>query len=263
MRSMDKGVGTRLRDARSRRKLSLAEVEEATKIRGRYLRALENEEWDELPGDTYARAFVRTYAALLGLDAERLAEEVRLSSGGTRPGERLPRVDPRPQRAPRRSHRRRQRISPKLLAGLVSAALVALLVAIGIAGQGSSGPAVEQQGGGKSQRRLEGGRGRSTAASGQQARRHSVALRAKAEVWVCLLGGSGRLLVPGLILAPGESAGPFRSGSFTMAFGNGAVAMTLDGRQANIGESSSPVGFSVGADGDLRELPEGQRPSCT
>ncbi|HET9186121.1 MAG TPA: helix-turn-helix domain-containing protein [Solirubrobacterales bacterium] len=260
---MDKGVGPSLREARSRRKLSLGEVEEATKIRGRYLRALENEEWDELPGDTYARAFVRTYATLLGLDADRLADEVRRSSGGTRPGERMPRVDPRPQRAaPRRPLGRPSRISPKLLAALVSAALIVVLVAVGIAGQGGSGPAVERQTGGKAEARSGGGKEQKGGAGARRAKGHTVALRAEAEVWVCLLGGAGKLLVPGLILAPGETAGPFRSGSFTMAFGNGAVTMTVDGRQANIGESSSPVGFSLG-DGGLRELPEGDRPSCT
>ena len=59
-----------------RRKIDLTEVEAATKIRVRYLRAIENEDWDLLPGDAYARGFVRTYAAYLGLDAERLADEL-------------------------------------------------------------------------------------------------------------------------------------------------------------------------------------------
>lgn len=261
---MDKGVGPSLRDARSRRKLSLAEVEEATKIRGRYLRALENEEWDELPGETYARAFVRTYAGFLGLDSERLAEEMRRGSGGARPGERLPRVDPRPQPAMRRrSRERRARISPRLLATLVSAALVGILVAVGIADQGS-GPTVEPAGGEAAHHhRHRGSRAGSGSGTSRAAAGHTLALRAKAEVWVCVLGGSGRLLVPGRILESGETAGPFRSASFKMAFGNGAVEMTVDGRQAKIGETSSPIGFALGAGGGLRELPEGQRPSCT
>src|SRR4051794_11692152 len=95
---VDDGVGNKLRDARARRKLSLQEAEDATKIRARYLRAIENEDWDELPGDTYARAFIRTYGALLGLDGDRLAEEQRQLRGSARPGERLPRVDPRPRK---------------------------------------------------------------------------------------------------------------------------------------------------------------------
>ena len=43
----------------------------------RYLRALENEEWDVLPGGAYTRSFIRTYATFLGLDGERLADTYR------------------------------------------------------------------------------------------------------------------------------------------------------------------------------------------
>ena len=46
---MDAGVGSKLHEARTRRKLGLEEIEAATKIRGRYLQAIENEEWDQLP----------------------------------------------------------------------------------------------------------------------------------------------------------------------------------------------------------------------
>jgi hypothetical protein len=91
---------------------------------------------------------------------------------------------------------------------------------------------------------------------------HSLKLSAKAEVWVCLLDGKGRRLVNGLILGAGESTGPFRSGSFTLALGNGAVTMTVDGKQANLPEPSSPIGFAVASSGRVRELPEGERPTC-
>lgn len=81
MRDVDDGVGNKLREARTRRKLTLQDVEAATKIRGRYLQAIENEDWDQLPGDVYARAFIRTYGSLLGLDGERLAENQRRQRG--------------------------------------------------------------------------------------------------------------------------------------------------------------------------------------
>ena len=70
------GIGATLREARNRRKVELSEVEAETKIRARYLRAIEAEDWDALPGGAYARGFIRTYAAYLGLDGERLAERV-------------------------------------------------------------------------------------------------------------------------------------------------------------------------------------------
>jgi cytoskeleton protein RodZ len=136
---MDDSVGNKLRDARNRHKLSLPEVEAETKIRSRYLQAIENEEWDQLPEATYTRAFIRTYGRFLGLDGDRLAEEQRRDSGGTRPGERLPRVDPRPRPVVRR--RRRRGLSPRALAIGVTALVVAALLAVGLAtgGGGSDG----------------------------------------------------------------------------------------------------------------------------
>ena len=68
-------IGNSLRAARERRELSYAEVEQATKIRSRYIRALEEEEFTLLPGDTYIRGFLRTYADYLGLDGEVYVEE--------------------------------------------------------------------------------------------------------------------------------------------------------------------------------------------
>jgi transcriptional regulator with XRE-family HTH domain len=253
-------VGTKLRNARSRRKLSLADVEAATKIRGRYLQAIENDDWDQLPGDTYARAFVRTYARFLGLDGERLAEEQRQSSGAARPGERLLRVDPRPSPVAQRRRPGEPLVSPKLVVGLVTALLAAALIAVGLATGGSdSGSPAPSAGEG----------GRQGAAHGSQQRTkpepagHSLLLAASGEVWVCLLDGAEKPLLDGVILAPGESEGPFRSGSFSLALGNGAVIMTVDGKQAKLPEPSSPIGFEVRSDGSVRELPEGERPTCT
>ncbi|MGN6202431.1 MAG: helix-turn-helix domain-containing protein [Solirubrobacterales bacterium] len=129
---MDDGVGKKLHEARTRKKLSLQQVEEATKIRGRYLGAIENDEWEQLPGDTYARAFIRTYGRYLGLDGERLAEEHRRSRGAARPGERLPRVDPKPRPVVKSRNRGRRRIPQGVLAVIVVALVIAALLAIGL-----------------------------------------------------------------------------------------------------------------------------------
>ena len=69
-------IGATLGDARRRYGLEVREVEERTKIRAKYLRALENEEWDLLPGPTFVKSFLRTYAEALGLDARLLLEEI-------------------------------------------------------------------------------------------------------------------------------------------------------------------------------------------
>src|ERR671922_2140425 len=70
-------IGEMLREARMRKRIDMTEVESATKIRGKYLRALENEEWDLLPGPTFVKTFLRTYAEYLGLDPRLLVEEYR------------------------------------------------------------------------------------------------------------------------------------------------------------------------------------------
>src|SRR4051794_9060771 len=60
-----------------RQKIDVADVEAATKIRAKYLRALENEEFGLLPGNTFVKTFLRTYAEHLGLDPQLLLEEYR------------------------------------------------------------------------------------------------------------------------------------------------------------------------------------------
>ena len=68
-------IGSSLREARLRQGLDIPEVEQATKIRGKYLRALEDEEFDLLPAQTYVKGFLRSYAEYLGLDGELYVDE--------------------------------------------------------------------------------------------------------------------------------------------------------------------------------------------
>ncbi len=60
-----------------RQRLDIADVEASTKIRAKYLRALENEEFSMLPGPTFVKTFLRTYSEALGLDPHLLVEEYR------------------------------------------------------------------------------------------------------------------------------------------------------------------------------------------
>lgn len=263
---MDEGVGRTLRETRTRRKIDLADVEAATKIRGRYLRAIENEEWDLLPGETYARAFIRAYADHLGLDGERLAEEQRRDRGVIRPGERLPKADPVRLKPARRRSRQLPRVSPQLLAVIVSVALIAVLVAVGLSSGGDGSSESGGAAGARQQRSGsqdgKGGDGSAETAVEKQPSGHVVTLTANAEVWVCLIDASGEPLIDGQILSPGASEGPYRSGSFTVSFGNGLVTMMVDGQQASIPETASPIGYEIDA-GELRQLSEGERPTCT
>jgi cytoskeleton protein RodZ len=68
-------IGNSLREARLRQALDFPELEQATKIRGKYLRALEQEEFEQLPGPTYVKGFLRSYAEYLGLDGQLYVDE--------------------------------------------------------------------------------------------------------------------------------------------------------------------------------------------
>ena len=68
-------IGNSLREARIRQGLDFAEVEQATKIRGKYLRALEDEHFEQLPAQTYVKGFLRTYADYLGLEGQLYVDE--------------------------------------------------------------------------------------------------------------------------------------------------------------------------------------------
>ena len=70
-------IGSILEKRRLEKGLSLKEVEQATKIRTRYLEGLEQEDPTVLPDPVYARGFLKTYANFLGLDGERLSRELR------------------------------------------------------------------------------------------------------------------------------------------------------------------------------------------
>jgi cytoskeletal protein RodZ len=70
-------IGTTLREARMRARIDISEVETRTKIRAKYLRALENEEWDLLPGPVYVKSFLRTYGDYLGLDSRALIDDYK------------------------------------------------------------------------------------------------------------------------------------------------------------------------------------------
>ncbi len=65
-------VGQRLRQARLNKNISLDELQQITKIQRRYLEAIENDDFDSLPGTFYVRAFVRQYAQAVGEDGDRL-----------------------------------------------------------------------------------------------------------------------------------------------------------------------------------------------
>lgn len=65
-------IGEILKQTREAQGITLNQVSEATKISTRYLRAIENGEYDAIPGDVYLKGFIRNYANILGLDGEQM-----------------------------------------------------------------------------------------------------------------------------------------------------------------------------------------------
>ncbi len=68
-------IGSSLREARTRQNLDFEEMELRTKVRSKYLRLLEEERFDQLPGHTYTKGFLRVYADALGLDGRLYVDE--------------------------------------------------------------------------------------------------------------------------------------------------------------------------------------------
>ena len=126
-------LGSALREARLQFGLELEQVEEQTRISRHYLQALEEERFELLPGQAYAKAFLRSYADYLGLDAKAFADEyqTRLSNQAHEPA-----LIPKP--LPRRRHR--LVVAKRKWPPLIAAALATLegVLAWQYGGSGSS-----------------------------------------------------------------------------------------------------------------------------
>ena len=71
-------IGEKLKKAREKMGLSFNEIQDAIKIRSKYLEALENDDFDVIPGEAYVRAFIKSYGNHLGLNGDELLEEYRI-----------------------------------------------------------------------------------------------------------------------------------------------------------------------------------------
>ncbi len=100
-------IGPSLQEARERRGLAFGQVEADTAIRGKYLRALEQEQFDVLPGPTYAKGFLRAYAEYLGLDGQLFVDEFNSRHHDPRREGDRP-IYPNPRSRPQQRRRRRE-----------------------------------------------------------------------------------------------------------------------------------------------------------
>lgn len=119
-------IGASLREARLRQDLDFPELEERTKIRPKYLRALEDERFEILPAPTYVRGFLRSYADALGLDGQPFVDEYnsRFAVGEEEAPLRARRA-PLPQRRDRRTNESRIAVLALLAIAIATALVIA------------------------------------------------------------------------------------------------------------------------------------------
>jgi cytoskeletal protein RodZ len=249
-------IGETLREARMRGRIDVSEIEAETKIRAKYLRALENEEWDLLPGPTFVKTFLRTYADALGLDGKALVEEYRKSAE--------PPSDPiepiaRPSRRVRGSPEGGPSRGYLALVAVVSVVIVLLIV--GLVSRGGNGStSTGTTGGGAGNTSARHGH-RALAARPPATRVVTVSMQATGTVYVCLLGENGRVLVPGRTLTAGEKTPTFSAKHFELTLGNNAVTLLIDGTPRIVHASPRAIGYSITKAG-RRTLEAGRLPTC-
>jgi cytoskeleton protein RodZ len=254
-------IGDTLREARMRQHLDIADVESRTKIRAKYLRALENEEFGMLPGPTFVKTFLRTYAEALGLDPQTLLEEYRSTHEARDEAEHLQPLGPTAMaRERRRSSRPRPR-GPWLALGVLVVAVVAVLLVIGLVGDDEGGGG--DGGGGEEAERAGGETTPDTQPTAppepeEPAAPSRVVLRIVPanEVYVCLDTGPGTpIRFEGIVSEPQT----FRAPRLRLNLGKTDVEVTKNGEPVEIAPGPEPVGFAFTPTAS-RPLPLGDRP---
>ncbi len=266
-------IGPTLREARMRARMDISELEAQTKIRAKYLRALENEEWDLLPGPTYVKTFLRTYAEALGLDAKMLVEQYKLRFERLSDLERQP-IAPSTART---QPRRRAPVPPRgLVIGAVVVALIAALWALGqstgdnadTTAETAPPPTATEEGSGESSEESRGSDdedGGGSSGGGEEADDRPEKLRLRIEatgptpVYVCLADDDG-ILVRGEQLAPGDRTDTFRAERFRLDLGNNLAELIINGKRRAVSPGTS---LEITRGSGRQRLAEGSVPDCS
>ncbi|MGA2012346.1 MAG: helix-turn-helix domain-containing protein [Solirubrobacteraceae bacterium] len=253
-------IGARLREARMRAKIDINEVELRTKIRAKYLRAIENEEWDLLPGDIYVKSFLRTYGDYLGLDTRQLLDDYR------RRYERPSDHELRPIAPPGRERERRARRRGFPPWAAVVVVLVAVAVALYFVGRNgpktpTTTPTTSTQAAAGRHRTRPGGH-RKAGASKAKAKTVKLTLVATGPVYVCLVSGTGQKLIGGEIFNVGQTIPTETASKLLLTLGNASVKMTVNGHLVAVAPSSSSIGYELVPGGHTLLAPA-QQPQCT
>jgi transcriptional regulator with XRE-family HTH domain len=259
-------IGSTLREARMRARIDISEIEAETKIRAKYLRALENEEWDLLPGPTYVKSFLRTYADALGLDGKLLIEEYKLRH------ERLSDVELQPIAPLGQRDRRRSPRATVPRGWLVGAVVVGLLVALYFLGRlagdngGSGSPAGNAGAGKPAQSPASSGNGSASSGATQPKKKakpkHArLTIVATGQVYVCLKAAGKRTPINGIVLTGGARQGPYRSSRFRLQLGTSEARLVVNGKSRSVASASNGIGYEV-TPTKIRRLPRDKWPTC-
>jgi cytoskeleton protein RodZ len=259
-------IGTTLREARMRQRIDISEIEAETKIRAKYLRALENEEWNLLPGPTYVKSFLRTYADALGLDGRLLLEEYKLRH------ERLSDIELQPISPPRvRDPRRPPRRVPRgWIVAFVVLGLLAALAALGSKSNGPKSPAEQppaNRTGVRDATKQKSSNKRDSSKSGggttaQRSKQVRLQVVPTGPVFVCLENAAGKRLVDGSVLQPGGSHPTYRSTRFRVTLGNANARLRINGRTRVLPAVTSGIGYEITRQNGRRALSVADRPNC-
>lgn len=259
-------IGETLREARMRQRLDIADVEERTKIRAKYLRALENEEWGLLPGPTFVKTFLRTYAEVVGVDPYLLVEEYRLTEEHSDAPEfqALAPMQPRDRGRDRGRGGRRPPQRPPRRGGLIAAAVLVVVVGFLLV-LGLTGGDDDSGGGGGEQAATT----RTTTtkkpkpAQPKQSRERpaptgvSVRVAPVEPTYVCVDNGAATPVVFENTL---DAARTFRNpDQVRINLGKRSATVSLNGKPVAIEQSAEPIALELSPDGsselDAAEAP--------
>jgi cytoskeleton protein RodZ len=253
-------IGTTLREARMRARIDIMEAEARTKIRAKYLRAIENEEWDLLPGPVYVKSFLRTYGDFLGLDSRMLVDEYK------RQYERPTDHEMRPVSSMHRERERDKRGSPVPPWLIIGVVLVGIVVALYLVGSHKGKKAATNPNvagtttGGKHHKKPEHQKPQHKAPP--KPTNVTLTLVPTGQVYVCLVDGNGNKLIPGQIFDTGQTIPTEKRQKMLLTLGNNSVQMKVNGKNVPVAASASSIGYSLTANG-AAPLPASQQPSCT
>ena len=249
-----------------RRELDIVDAETYTKIRAKYLRALENDEFGLLPDSTLAKTFLRTYSEYLGLDAQLLIEEYRALHEPRGEGD-MPAFTARRAREPRQRQRRAG--PPVGPGGAFAIGIVLLLVLFAVlgltGGEDDEGPdeatTTEQASDDREARERRERRERREARERRQRRNQRLTLRVvpSGPTYVCVDDGRGNVRFEGTI-GGARSFRASRGGRLRINLGRASARLTANGKRVRIPDGPSGAGFAFSRTGKASPLAAEQRP---